>query len=70
MDRESKITQGHNDSQNTHSSITKCTVFARKHSEKCLNCVLCFVPGQTQSSVNDPPKLKPSCIKILSTFKL
>lgn len=69
MDRESKTTQGHEDSQK-YSSITKCTVVARKHSEKCLNCVLCFVPGQTQSSVNDPTKLKPSCIEILPTFKL
>lgn len=60
----SEITQGYNDSQNTN-----CTAFARKHSEKCLNCVLCLVPGQTRTSVDDPNKLNLSCIEILPTFK-
>lgn len=48
--QESKITQGHDDSQNTQ-TLQKCTVFARKQSEKCLNRVLRFVPGQMKPQV-------------------
>lgn len=42
----------------------------REQSEKCLNCVLCFVRGQTNTSAHDSTQLELSCIKILPTFKL
>lgn len=41
-----------------------------KLSAKCLNCVLCFITGQTQTKAGDPTTLKLSGIELLPTFKL
>lgn len=69
MDRESKITQGHNDSQNTQ-NITNVQHFQEDILKSALTVCFALFQVKHKTAINYPTQLKPPCIEILFTFKL